>query len=276
MIKRNGVEIMNARTKNVSIAKETLDILKQGFYQNPNGENISIVESLKAAIEGSVLYQNPLDQMEATYFSPTIEVTNETTAQAAQRLLKDGKDNVVALNFAAARNPGGGFMGGALAQEEDLCRCSGLYYCLKSKPIFYNENIVSPDTFYTDNIIYSPRVPFFRDLNNSLLEIPFELSIITAPAPNLIGLNKEELTDQIQSTLQRRALKLLQIAQLHQHTHLILGAWGCGAFCNDAPVVAKIFDWALKIVSAFQHITFAVYDLRAPPVVLEAFQKQFS
>jgi uncharacterized protein (TIGR02452 family) len=126
MIKRAGVEIMNERTKNVAIAKATIEILKQKHYTNLNGEKVDISASLDAAVDGTVLYREPLPKKDYTTHSPIIEVTNETTANAAARLISLGKD-VVALNFASARNQGGGFLSGALAQEEALCRCSGLY-----------------------------------------------------------------------------------------------------------------------------------------------------
>ena len=37
---------------------------------------------------------------------------------------------VAVHNFASATNPGGGVTRGSSAQEECLCRCSGLYFCL--------------------------------------------------------------------------------------------------------------------------------------------------
>jgi uncharacterized protein (TIGR02452 family) len=46
-----------------------------------------------------------------------------------------------------------------VAQEEDLARCSGLYSCLQSKPLYYNANILKDDSLYTDGMIYSPNVP---------------------------------------------------------------------------------------------------------------------
>lgn len=281
MIKRNGIEVMNDRTKNVTIAKETLEILKQKKYTSLNGNIVDISDILDAAIKGTILYKATSDlpdfDLETTH--PIIEVTNETTAQAAVRLGSLGKTNIVALNFASARNQGGGFLGGAIAQEEDLCRASGLYACLKSKSVFYNENILCDNTLYTDNIIYSPRVPFFRNEHNLFLESPFNLSIISAPAPNIRAMGdiiNEEQDYLISETLERRAHRVLQIAAAHGHKNIILGAWGCGAFGNNPVEVAEVFTLALQKVPAFEHVCFAVYDTRTPPVLYETFEEWFS
>ncbi|MEM8808732.1 MAG: TIGR02452 family protein, partial [Cyanobacteria bacterium P01_G01_bin.38] len=37
---------------------------------------------------------------------------------------------------------------------------------------------------YTDHVIYSPKVPWFRTQSRNLLEDVFFASVITAPAPN--------------------------------------------------------------------------------------------
>jgi uncharacterized protein (TIGR02452 family) len=284
MIKRSdGVEVMNARTKNVSIAKETIEILKHKRYTSANDKSVDISQSLDAAVKGTVLYKNGSDLPDTDWETlvPVIEVVNETTAQAAVRLAD--QPNLVGLNFASARNPGGGFLAGSLAQEEDLCRCSGLYSCIKSKPIFYNENILSPDTLYTDNIIYSPKVPFFRDEYYFFLETPFELSIITCPAPNISSMKTpkswqedEELAATLDTVLFRRATKILEVAAAHGHKNIILGAWGCGAFGNDPKQVAKAFKEALTKVPAFEHVCFAVYDTRQPPHLFDTFKEVFN
>jgi uncharacterized protein (TIGR02452 family) len=275
MIKRDGVEVMNARTNNVKLAKETLEVLKQQQYISPSGQVVSIADSMDVALDGTVLYQDPFPKKDYTLTIPMIEVVNETTTQTARCLAAQGKTNIVALNFASARNPGGGFLGGAIAQEEDLCRSSGLYACTKSKPQFYNANIMCPNSLYTDGMIYSPKVPFFRDDNLTFLEKPYPLSIISAPAPNVGGLQDLVLPSVIQGILTERVIKVLQIAAEYGHKTIVLGAWGCGAFGNDPEMVAQVFKDMLPKVPAFEHVCFAVYDTRPQTPVYETFRKMF-
>lgn len=278
MIKRSGVEIMNARTKNVSLAKETIEVTKQKKYIINGVLKVDISLAVDAAVAGTILYKPDTELPDRDLYSitPVIEVTNETTAQAAARLIQSGKKDVVALNFASARNQGGGFLSGAVAQEEDLCRASALYACLKTKPIFYNENILCDDCYYTDNVIYSPQVPFFRDANNLFLEEPFLLSIVSAPAPNLNGVRPEGLQFKLKGIIRERATRILDIAAHHGHKNIILGAWGCGAFGNDPVMIAEVFNLALAKIPAFDHVTFAVYDTREPPVLYETFKEVYS
>ena len=110
-----------------------------------------------------------------------IQVSNETTILAAQRLSENGL-RPLALNFANAIQPGGGFLHGALAQEETLCRSSALYATPVGDPMYeaHNQRPL-PDS--TDWAIYSPEVPFFRTDEGTALEQPWLLSILTCAAP---------------------------------------------------------------------------------------------
>ena len=67
-----------------------------------------------------------------------LNFVDATTLEAAQQLA--GESPHALLNFASARNPGGGFLGRAKAQEEDLCRCGGLYRTLVRQPEYYRIN----------------------------------------------------------------------------------------------------------------------------------------
>jgi uncharacterized protein (TIGR02452 family) len=271
-IKTIGLQNAMPKNKNAELAKETLEIIRNKKYTSRNGEVIDISNSIDFSIKNTVLYKNDIPGLIRSKTNAVLEVVNETTAQAAVRLQNLGKTNIVALNFAAARNPGGGFLSGAVAQEEDLCRCSALYACIKSKPIFYNENILCDNAYYTDNIIYSPDVPFIRNEYNLLLEKPFKLSIITSPAPNVNAMDFLD-EDVLLKTLSSRARKILQVASNHGHTSLILGAWGCGAFGNNPSMVANVFLNALRDISVFEHVCFPVYDIRENQPVFNTFKQ---
>src|SRR5262249_16832073 len=150
------------------VGKETVEIVKRGAYRAPSGREVSIAAAVEHAVAGTLLYRpEDLERLVASRANgtrtPRLEGTPGTNADAARRLLEEeGAQSVVALNFASARNPGGGFLGGAKAQEEDLARRSALYACLLAQRAYYDANRAERSLLYTDHIIYSPEVPFFR------------------------------------------------------------------------------------------------------------------
>ena len=86
-----------------------------------------------------------------------MEVFDARTQSVAHELVITGTAIPLVLNFASGRSVGGGFLNGARAQEEDTCRCSGLYRALETTPGCYTANRNHRDTGYTDHVIYSPR-----------------------------------------------------------------------------------------------------------------------
>jgi uncharacterized protein (TIGR02452 family) len=123
------------------VAKETVSIVERGNYTCPSGQVVNLRAELDAALSGTTLYRPddfaalpgpPDPPVTPGAARPTIEVWADSTGGAARRLAAEGP--VAALVFASAKNPGGGFMGGARAQEEDIARCSAHYHCVRTQP----------------------------------------------------------------------------------------------------------------------------------------------
>lgn len=203
-------------------------------------------------------------------------MANETTFRGLAKVAVRG-GHIACLNFASARNPGGGFLGGAQAQEEALARASALYHCLLAAPEYYERNRGNRSAVYLDLVIFSPQVPFFRTDAGDLLKKPVLASVITAPAPNrgAVAENEPGNLPLIETALRRRAEMVLHIAQAHGVERIVLGAWGCGVFRNDAVKVASVFANLIKppgrFARVFRDVLFSVYDRVEPPLTLRAF-----
>ncbi len=270
------------------LAAETVAISDRGYYQTTTGQRVDFTEALRAMYDGTVLYTpDELRVLREGFSAPSerldtrFEVTGETTGAALRRVVVDeGRAQVLALNFASAKNPGGGFLGGAKAQEEDLARVSCLYTSQITKRAYYDANRAVESMLYTDHAIYSAEVPFVRDERLELLEKPFTASILTMPAPNAGEHLRREPDDRvsIRAVLERRIEYVLAIARAHHAQTLVLGAWGCGVFRNDPVEVAELFARALKLpafLGAFERVVFAVYD-RKEGLNRHPFERQFA
>lgn len=274
-----------SRNHNAAIAADTISILERGQYTSPSGRVVQIKHDLERAVTGTKLYTpdelHRLQPLNEKRFEMVLEFTPESTLEAAARLSREREDTVMCLNFASAKNPGGGFLGGAQAQEESLARSSGLYPCLTSQPAFYEFHRRQHDLLYSDHMIYSPDVPVFRDDAGTLLETPYLAAFITSPAPNAgaIESNQPQSLEQIPDVLERRAAKILTLAERHKRVRLVLGAWGCGVFRNDPATVAQAFATHLarggSFDGLFECVTFAIFDTRPGKPTLEAFRKVF-
>lgn len=185
---------------------------------------------------------------------------------------------VTVLNFASATNPGGGVRNGSSAQEESLCRCSTLYPALDQPRLwndYYLPNRASGDVLHTDACIYSPGVVICKTDEAFPQRMPerdfVTVDVITCAAPNLrrepanahnpgdgdaVQISARELYD----LHLRRARHILHIAAANGTDILVLGAFGCGAFCNDPNVVAQAYADALQDYARyFLQIDFAIY-----------------
>ena len=272
------------RTSRASIAQETVEIANRGWYEPTTGKRVDISAAMDRCLSGTTLYRPAeLDGLGvvAADYDTVFEVANETSLAAARRLVVDrGHAATMCLNFASAKNPGGGFLGGSQAQEESLARSSGLYRSLLSQGGYYEANRSCGTCLYTDNMIFSHDVPVFRDNAGCLLPEPYCLNIVTAPAPNAgaVRKNEPERASEIGPTLSRRIARLLALAAHKGCEHLILGAWGCGVFRNDPAEVASLFAAALgseRFRNRFRTIVFAVLDTAEDERTIAPFRRDW-
>lgn len=96
--------------------QQAVQIIQQGAYRAPSGRLISIADLVERSVQGTVSYaaDRLLPQTRVGPRQTRIEVANETTLAAVQRLRESGH-YPVAPNFASATHPGGGFLSGARA-----------------------------------------------------------------------------------------------------------------------------------------------------------------
>ncbi|WP_037682198.1 TIGR02452 family protein [Streptomyces griseus] len=272
---------MSARLR--GIARETEQIVAAGAYRAPDGREVPLTAAIRAAREGTrMVGPEPVavTPPEAVDGGTRVEVTGESSTEAARRLAREGR--VAVLNFASARNPGGGYLNGAQAQEEALCRASALYTCLVEAREFYDHHRAHRDPFYTDRVIHSPSVPVFRDDRGRLLDEPYTAGFLTAAAPNagVVLRTAPERAPELPRALAVRAERVLETAAAHGYRQLVLGAWGCGVFRNDPAQVAGAFRTLLdepggRFARTFTHVVFGVLDRTPGNVVRGAFEKAF-
>lgn len=271
------------RSARVTLSEETLKIIAAGVYRNDGNELVSIRDQTDRAIAGTVLFKTedfPDDLRPTRTDATTIfEVTEETTLEAAARVTGHGAAALI-LNFASAKNPGGGFLSGSQAQEESLARSSSLYPCLTAKFEMYEFNRAGSSSLYSHWMIHSPDVPVFRGDDGALLNQPYLVSFITSPAVNAgaVMRNEPENAELIAPTNRERARRLLWLAERYGHRTLILGAWGCGVFGNDAHAIASMFYDLLhaEFAGSFDHVIMAIYDRTPDRDVLHAFKVRFA
>lgn len=272
------------RTKNALIFKDT-----EHMYKNN--------EILKVAIKVSVKNQRLVFANDRVAYMPVngrageVVVSGKRTLEASEIYAKHGK-KVCVLNFASATNPGGGVVHGSSAQEEAICRCSTLYPCLNTKEMwnkFYYPHRNADNPLYNDDCIFTPTVKVFKGDTNfpeTLAEADWwDVDVITCAAPNLrkvpsnrmnpnAGSKKAEVTyDELRALHTSRINRIFEVAVANKAEVLILGAFGCGAFCNPPELVAEVFaECTDKYRECFDVIEFAVFHTERETGNFKAFK----
>ena len=293
---------------NIRLLNETLKIIDTGSYSLPADEStagnpvtVSLKLSKEQMCEAIVLTDSRVKELveNPPYKGPFVmggrcsfSVTdNDSLAAAAEIsksfLFKTDNYKLLVLNFANPVEPGGGVRRGARAQEEDLCRKSTLLASLESNTAraMYKYNMEQSYILSSDYMILSPNVEVFRDHNNDLLEESFVVSVLTAAAPYVTEGTDGIPPEVVEEAFYQRIMGVLQVATTYEYKYLVLGAWGCGAFGNDAKKVAQLFYKAFKeikcakhlnVSSLFRCVEFAILSRSQPNYNYDCFHKYFS
>ena len=264
-----------SRATAATLGQSALNAIRSGQYINAEGiavdwhTQVQAMRLQKRSISPTDILP---DDGGIKHQETRIQVSNETSLMAARRLTDAGLQPLT-LNFANGIEPGGGFLRGARAQEESLCRCSALYEALRDDPM-YAAHAKRPLPDSTDWAILTPNVPVFRNDEGAALAQPWLLNVLTCAAPYAPKVGREQSA----TLLRQRILRVLAIARAYRYSALVLGAWGCGAFGNDAYQTACDFHTAIASEGngAFSDIVFAITDWSAERRFLAPFLKVFS
>ena len=262
---------MDRRTKNVEIFKDSVELM--------NGSS-RLQQAIKESVNKQKLYLEAEEIVvpDSKGLSCKTVVSTKRSFEAASAYARAGK-RVAVLNFASSTNPGGGVTHGSSAQEECLCRCSTLYPCLDIDMMwnmFYMPHRKAGDPLYNDDCLYTPGVIVFK----SDISFPermeekdwYQVDVITCAAPNLRNMQSNLMNpfagdapadiedDDLYELHLQRLERVFRVAATNGAEVLILGAFGCGAFCNPPSIVARAFKTVQeKYGGYFETIEYAVF-----------------
>ena len=253
-----------ARTPLEEIAKEMRKILPGILLTRPDAQPRSMLYK-----RGDV---PRLDITKCPGVSPaSIRVVNADSIDAALELAAKSSSpkNVCILNMANPSSAGGGWMHGALAQEEALCYRTSL-----SKSLKYNYYPLPEE-----GGIYSPRVLVIRESmkdGHGLMDMtePKNLPVISVISVAAVcqprtktdhrGGRQRYASGADARLMEEKMRVILRTAASNGHRQIVLGAFGCGAFGNPKEEVAGMWKSVLSEPEFaggwWQDIQFAVMD----------------
>lgn len=250
--------------------RNTIAIVNQGYYATETGLEVSI-EGNEQMAQGTRFYSAPFVVSDATAVDTEVTVVNADCLDEAVRLIDDGYNPAV-LNMASRRNPGGGVVNGAGAQEETLFRRTNLFRSLYQFAPYADMYGIrkSAHQYPLDRNfggIYTPNATLFRENESrgyKLMDTPRQMAFIS-----VAGLNRPELdadgmiANYLVETVKNKMRTILRIGLDNGHDALVLGALGCGAFRNPPRHVARLFHEVMdepEFAHKYRQISFAILE----------------
>ena len=262
---------------------------RQRWFQHLYEQNMHLCKDLALVKPKSTLWKHTYADtvLDSPFDTKNVVFQDTTTDAAIVWAHQNGYKNIVAMNFANRKNPGGGYVSGALAQEEDCCRCCPSLYpsLINSKLTDAHGKSHSFYPFDRKNVILTPKVKLVRTVSsqynilnlnqNKLIDVYFVST--AAPYYPTDGFDGDIVKVSLKTTL-LGPIKFFDLTTPVDNC-LILGAWGCGAFENDPEIMSKYMKNAVrqyggyydKIIFAIpnktgQNYTTFAHTFSSPPV----------
>lgn len=262
--------VNSGRAWRAEIAQETLKMLEMHKSEEVCLKRIDIWDSSTS---------DPLDSIRGImqphpYTEVHVEASDALDSAARFANVSAGSLPLV-LNMANPAVAGGGFLNGAGAQEEELCRRTNLY------PTLQRAQYPLPEF----GILWSSPIDVIRhgpDKEYLPTRATFQIAVASAAAYQQppVDWRLQKLQEPVRTKMRRKIHALLAAAAIQGHSIVVLSAWGCGAFGNPSSDVAELFREALhdhRLRGVFKIVTFAILD-RDPGGVganVDAFRRVF-
>ncbi|CAG8451580.1 6652_t:CDS:2 [Acaulospora morrowiae] len=257
----------------ISIQNNTIDIFtKHHCYTQKSTKKKVILnrDDIRKEISNAKFYKDGtkiVRPVVAEYQeNPKIEVFDGDCLSYALDL-KRKEMNPIVLNMANPENPGGGYLYGAAAQEENLFRRTNLfeYHNIQWYP------------FPNAGGIYSPDALVIRDNEKEkydLLMEPVKMSFVSLAAlcfPQIEEDSEDRVTlaPAAKELTRHKIRAILNIGLDNGHDSIVLSAFGCGAFRNPPGAMAQLFHEIItneyagngeSLPKTYKHIGFAIFD----------------
>jgi len=159
--------------------------------------------------------------------------------------------SVAVLNMANAVSPGGGFLGGARAQEEQLCHRSSLFPRLKLHKYYNEQNYIAEST-----CLVTPQVHILRDgfdtehatADSQLFGecATASVTVLSAAARRYGSIGDAQRDSGLPGRMVQTWKAVLSAASASGASQLVVSALGCGAFNNPPQLVGRALAVALS------------------------------
>jgi hypothetical protein len=217
---------------------------------------------------------------------PKVRVLAGDWGEMTLALTRELGETFAVLNMANAHWPGGAYVEGAVAQEEDMFRRTDCHFAVSDDELDpvsgrYRQavtdlingvaGVVYLETTRPRVCVRGPEVPSpdpsgYAWLPDNKIFPFFELRAAACDYRDGRPFDEDDA--------RRRIVAQLETLIEQGIRHAVLGASGCGAFRNPSEAVARIYKQELtKRLSEFDCVAFAIYDAGYGPENFEPFER---